>query len=200
MAHPQSESWLSTFRQPDIPAAGRLALRIGEVSLRNAEALKGLIHAEDEKEHQRRWFTVVCEFLYLFMHLTNRFAYGFLGHEKRCKMQDQIYPIIVRPMIQTIFRHWPSNLKEGMEGDFADKLNDAEIEYGQCKQMFDPKMPFCQDALFAKFATVVCDLLGVEKTDGSEYTGTYLKVVELAVSSFREIRLADEVRAIGKEL
>lgn len=193
-------SWLNTFRKPDVPVIGRLAHSIVEVSLRNAEALKPSIHAKDDKDHTQRWFTVICEFLYFFMHLTNRFAYGELGHEQRRKVQDQLCPFIVRPTIESIFGHWPPNLKDGMENEFIEKLNDAEIEYGECKQLLDRDNPLSRDALFSKFAGNVCELLGVEKSESSAYAETFMKVIGLALDAFKELNLSETIRAVGTEL
>jgi len=192
-------SWLNTFREPERSAVAILGNRLFEVSLRNAEALKASIHAKEDKDHTQRWFMVVCEFLYFFMHLTNRFAYGELGHEQRCKVQDQLYPLMVRPTIESIFGHWPPNLKDGMEKDLTEKLNDAEIEYGECKQLVDDN-PFSRDALFSKFAGNVCELLGVERDNPAAYAATFMKVVDLALGSFKELNFPEAVRAIGKEL
>jgi hypothetical protein len=108
-------SSLSTFRKPEVPPVADLARRIVLVSMTDAEALKASIHAKNDKDHTQRWFAVLCEFLYFFMHMTNRFAYGELGHERRCKIQDQLYPLIVRPTIESVFGHWPQTLKDRME-------------------------------------------------------------------------------------
>lgn len=193
-------SWLSTFRKPEVSPIGNLARCIVQVSLSDADALKSSIRAEDDKDHTQRWFVVVCEFLFFFMHLTNRFAYGELGHERRCKVQDQLYPLIVRPTIESIFGHWPTKLKDGIETEFVEKLGAAEVEYAECKQLLDRDNPLAEGALFSKFAGNVCVLLGIEKADTSAYEETFKKVIELAVDSFSQLNLPETLRAIGKGL
>jgi|SRR5580765_649558 len=193
-------SWLSTFRKPEVPPVGDLARRIVQASLSDAEALKSSIHEANDKDHTLRWFAVVCEFLYFFMHLTNRFAYRELGHEQRRKVQDQLYPLIIRPTIESIFGHWPQSLKDGIESDFIENLGNSETEYAKCKQLLDRDNPLAQDALFSKFAGNVCDLLGVEKNDSAGYAGSFMNVVELAVNSFDQLNMSETLRAVGKEL
>lgn len=149
--------------------------------------------------HQRE-VAVLCEFLYFFMHMTNRFAYGELGHERRCKIKDQLYPLIVRPTIESVFGHWPPNLKDGLESEFIEKLGHAESEYGACKQLLDRDNPLAEDALFPKFARNVCDLLGAEKSDAAAYAETFMRVLELSTDSFKQLDLRDTLRAVGKEL
>lgn len=193
-------SWLNTFRKPEMPPVADLARRIVQASMTDAEALKASVQAKDEKDHTQRWFTVLCEFLYFFMHMTNRFAYAELGHERRCKMQDQLYPLIVRPTIEAIFGHWPQKLKDGMESDFIEKLGNAEAEYGECKKLLDSDDPFAEDALFSKFAGNVCELLGVDKSELASYAQAYMKVTSLAMDSFEKLNLPETLRAVGKEL
>jgi hypothetical protein len=172
-----------------------LARRIVLAALRDAEALKSTIHAKDEKDCTKRWFAVVCEFLYFFMHMTSRFAYREFGHERRCKIQDQLYPLIIRPTIEAIFEHWPQNLKDGMESEFIENLGRAEIEYGECKQLLNRDNPLAQDALFSKFAGNVCEQLGAEKTDTAAYARTFMRVLELATNSFNQLDLPECLRS-----
>ena len=200
MASHAMRPWLNTFRKPEIPPVADLAQRIVKASLSNAEALKESIHAGDEKDHTLRWFAVVCEFLYFFMHMTNRFAYGELGHERRCRVQDQLYPLVIRPTIESIFGHWPVNLKDKMESEFIEKLGNAESEYGECKKLLDSDNPFAEDALFSKFARNVCELLGEDTSELTPYTQIYIKVTSLAMDSLKELNLPETLLAVGKEL
>jgi hypothetical protein len=194
------QSWLNTFRKPKTSPIGDLARHIVQESLTDAEALKPSIRAANNKDHTQRWLTILCEFLYLFMHLTNRFAYKELGHERRCKVQEQLHPLIVRPTIETIFGHWPTNLKDGMEREFFEKLNTTEIEYGECKQLINRDNPLSQDALFSKFAGNVCELLGVEKADTAAYADVFMKVFDLVIESYDKLNLSETIREVSKEL
>lgn len=193
-------SWLSTFRKPEIPPVADLARRIVLASMTGAEALKASIHAENDKDRTQRWFAVLCEFLYFFMHMSNRVAYGELGQGPRCKIQDQLYPLIVRPTIESVFGHWPPDLKDKMESEFTEKLGNAETKYGECKKLLDRENPFADDALFSKFAGNVCELLGVDKREFATYARTYMKVTSLAMDSFKELNLSETLRSVGGEL
>jgi hypothetical protein len=193
-------SWLSTFRSPEVPPVADLARRIVQFALSDADALKDSIRAKDNKDHTQRWFAVVCEFLYFFMHLTNRFAYRELGHEQRCKVQDRLYPLIIRPTIESIFGHWPTELKDRIEGDFVEKLGDSEVEYAECKRLLDRENPLAPSALFSKFAGNVCDLLGIETGDTAAYADTFMRAMKLAVASFSKLDLPETLRAVGGEL
>jgi hypothetical protein len=151
-------------------AVGDLASRIVQASLSDAEALKSSIQGTDGKDKTKRWFAVVCEFLYFYMHLTN------------------------------IVGHWPQNLKDGIERDFMANLNNSEMEYGECKQLLDRENPLGQDALFSKFAGNICDLLGLDKANPGAYAATFMKIIDLVLASFDRLNLRETLRAAGKEL
>jgi len=87
-----------------------------------------------------------------------------------------------------------------MEREFFEKLNSAEIEYGECKQLIDRDNPLSQDALFSKFAGNVCELLGLEKADTATYANTFMKVIDIAIDSFKELNLSETLRVAGKGL
>lgn len=210
MVWPQGESilhWanfpmrsrLNTFGERELTVVADVAQQIFEASLVNGEVLKASIQAADEKEHTRRWFTVVCEFLYFFMHITNRLAYRELGHERRCEVQRELYPLIARPTIEAICGHWPHKLKDGMENDFGEKLNDAEVQYGACRKFVDPDNPFAEDALLSKFANIVCELLGVHKSDFDSYEKTHGTITALTMGSLEQMNLPETIRAVGTE-
>jgi hypothetical protein len=195
----KAESWFGTFRKPQHPAVVALAEKITRASLTVAESLKPYIRAPDDKTRMLCWWSVTCEFLYLFMHVANRFAFKHLGHAKRCKFQNEIYPLIARPVIEVIFGHWPSHLKDGMESEFRENLNNAEMEYGTCTY-FDSDDPFSQTDLFPKFASHVCELLGVEKGNTAGYRATFMKIAGLFLAASEEVKLDEAIVAVGKEL
>lgn len=188
-------SWLSTFRTPERPPIANLAIHIFQASLNGAEALKESIHAADEKDRTKRLYLIELEFLYLFMHMTNRVALAELGHERRARMQAQLGPLIFQPTIESIFGHLTPETKDGIENEFFEKLNCAELEYAECKQLLDPEDPLASNALFSKFAAKVCGLLG------NRYNpALFGQVTILAADSYVKLNLPETIRALGKQL
>jgi hypothetical protein len=119
-------------------ALSKLGRKVFEKSLLCAESLRPDLEqkfGKDSKEFRSKYFPVLFEFVYFFLHLTSRSAFAQLGHEKRKKLQDVLGPPAVDAMIETYFGHWPKNLKDGIERDFYNNLNNAEMEYGSCKAL-----------------------------------------------------------------
>ena len=193
-------SWFSTFRKAELSPIALLAHRIVETSVKDAESLKVSISTADERDRRAKHWLILREFLYFFMHLSNRFAFTELGQEKRCKVQDELYPLLIRPTIEGLFGHWPPDTKDAMEEQFVRKLNESEIEYTKCKKIMDPDNPLSEDALIAKFAGRVCGGLEFEQNDSALYVDTYMKAVGLALDSLDWLNLPETLRVINKEL
>jgi hypothetical protein len=191
-----TQSWAKTVREPEFPAVAGLARQIVEASLKDAEALKAFIDPTDEKDAFVCLYMTVCEFLYFFLHLTNRFAYAELGHEARCKVQEELYPLIIRPVIESILGDWPADRKKRLQGEFIQSLNNSELEYGECKKLVNSDNPYAGDALFSKFADRVCETICGEKIETKRLLDIHPKATQLAFDSFKALNLSETLRLI----
>ncbi|MGD0734986.1 MAG: hypothetical protein ABR976_07550 [Terracidiphilus sp.] len=120
------------------PAMFKLSKKVFEESLLGAETLKPDLEknfGKDSKKFHSKYVPVLFEFMYFFLHLTNRYAFAQLGHERRSKLYDDLVPPTIDATIESIFGHWPKHLKDGMERDFYSNLNNAEMEYSSCKEL-----------------------------------------------------------------
>jgi len=126
-----------------VAAMSKLSNKVFEKSLLCAESLKPDLEekfGKDSKEFHSKYIPVLFEFMYFFLHLTNRYAFAQLGNERRNKLYDELVPPTIDAMIETYFGHWPQNLKDGIESDFYNNLANTEMEYGSCKELLlDPK-------------------------------------------------------------
>ncbi len=134
-----SMSWQNSFKRNE----SELSKKIFQSSLLCAEPLKKDLEVKfkgDSKEVNSKYIRVLFEFMYFFLHLTIRSAFTQLGQEKRDKLQDELAPLAINTTIETLFGHWPENLKDGIKNDFYENLNNAETEYSTCKVLLlDPK-------------------------------------------------------------
>lgn len=133
----QIMNWLNSFKKNE-SALSKLSKKIFEDSLSCAESLRSDLEdkcGKDSKEFQSKYVPVIFEFMYFFLHLTNRSAFSQLGHEKRNKLQSQLAPLVIEPTIDAFFGHWPKDLKDGIKNDFYSNLNNAEMGYGSCKEL-----------------------------------------------------------------
>jgi TPR repeat protein len=76
---------------------------------------------------------IYYEFLYFYLHLMNREAHANLGSDKVSLIQHEVTLIIAPTAIDTFCSHWPTEYKSRLEREFYNKLNNAEVEYANCK-------------------------------------------------------------------
>jgi hypothetical protein len=90
---------------------------------------KVFIAPQSEEEGQQREIVTFYEFLYFFMHMSNRQAFRTLTEAHIEKLHSSLGPLISAVAIDAYFAHWPTDLKDKMRGEFYEKLNVAELEY-----------------------------------------------------------------------
>ena len=60
--------------------------------------------------------------------------------------------------MDSFFRHWPENLKTKTRNEFYGKLNDAEVEYSECRGVLSPDDPPNRDTLIGRVAGNAADV------------------------------------------
>jgi hypothetical protein len=111
-----------------------------------------------DKERERQWLFILHEFLYFLMHMTNRTAFSVLGHEGRCRLQDELIAAVPISVVEATCGHWPADMKHKLVEEFIQNLDTAEIEYSQCKQLISESLS--EDALLTKLSFHVSELAG----------------------------------------
>jgi hypothetical protein len=133
---------MSWFKKKE-SAMSTLSKKVFEKSLLCAESLKPDLEkkfGKDSKEFNSKYIPALFEFMYFFIHLTDRYAFEQLGLEKRNKLIDELTPTTIEATTHTFFGHCPKDMKDGIERDFYSNLNNATREYGGCKELLlDPK-------------------------------------------------------------
>ena len=89
----------------------------------------------DDKTRQEKKVYLFYEFVYFFMHMTMRYAFGQLSESQIRKLQGFLGPLIAGTAIDSFFLHWPEDLKDKMRSEFYNNLNNAELEYGTSKEL-----------------------------------------------------------------
>lgn len=172
-----------------------------EASVNCRDTIKNIIKIPHEKEQQEREILIFYEFIYFYMHLTLRHAFGKLSQTQMQKMQEYLGPLISSVAIESYFAHWPEDLKQNMTNEFYEKLNDAETEYAECTKNIPPaktdeersKQIF--QSLFLKLASNVVNLATEEGN-----ISLLPNVVEVALNEWKKMRLNEimsEIKTIS---
>jgi hypothetical protein len=141
------------------------------------------LNFEDKKEKDLAEMLVFYEYLYFFIHLTLRLAFGKFTKTQIKKLREYMGPVIVGAAIDSYTIDWPKDLKEGVKKEFYDKLNQAELEYSECRVILDRDKPFSDNALFTKLAKNITELTG--------HNNNPLKIVEIILTSMEEYAKMD---------
>ena len=147
----------------------------------------------DDAEKIQRESLVYFEFVYFFMHITNRVAFRILGHERRTKLQEELGPAMVHAVVESLCGHWPGEMKERIKHEFFEKMNDAEVEYSACPLQSSDN-PLGSNALFPLLARHVADLAG--SPDNPEVILDALYVARTALAATDLDRLVGEIKRL----
>jgi len=159
-------------------------------------ATKSLLQFETEEERERQFVYVCFEFLYFFLHMTLRYAHAQLDSRQRKNLQTELGPLVVLPMIDAFFNHWPEDLKRGMVAEFYQKINDAEREYATCTEVISEDNPIAANALFSKLTRNVLKLSGDSPIDIAKFMVPY----GASIQAWKDMHLDKHIEKVRKTL
>ena len=188
--------------QEEYKPLGELGKAIIQASVNCRDAVKRLINMPSEKERQQREIFVFYEFIYFYIHLALRQAFGNLTKEQTQKLQDYLGPLISSVAINSYFAHWPEDLKQKMTDEFYQKLNDAELEYAECTDriQFDSskeKQERIKDIFNALFLKLSFNVANLACNDENNLALT-VPVMEVAMNEWIRMRLNKLIADVKK--
>ncbi len=171
---------------------GRLALGIVTASWDSYQGLAKVLGFSVEGQPTERQMLVFYELLYFFAHVTIRTAVAHqLTESQIFKLQDYLGPQLSRTAVDTFCKHWPVELKRRMAGEFFERLNDAEVEYSECRGLMVKDKPFDRESLFGRLSHNVAELWE-SPSDLVVMTATQTSALE-AFTNMRLAKLIDDV-------
>ncbi|HEV2176532.1 MAG TPA: hypothetical protein VGW33_04925 [Terriglobia bacterium] len=138
----------------------RLAKAITRATFNSAERFKKSIRSSTDQERLEKWVYVMFEFMYFYMHMSSRVALEVLGPEQRGELCGQLAPLVARPVLGSVFGHWPEGLKAGLERDVYNGLSEAESAYSSCEAVFIKYDLLTDKGVFNRLAKNVAEVCG----------------------------------------
>lgn len=159
------------------------------------EQLKDYFDELPEEEREQRRIYVSLEFTYFWMHVANMTAYHEIGNENRIKLQRELGPLVIQPIVETLFSDWTEKMRETILVEIFEKLNEAALEYANCKNLPPEGDLYEDETIYTKLATNVAQVF--DQTQNSELLRT---ILNLTFTAFHYIDMKDLVKAAAMEL
>jgi hypothetical protein len=176
----------------------KLALTILDVSWQSIKEYQELIHdsfGKDPDDAMDRKVKVQYEFVFFFAHLAIRNAFFNLGEDKITKLQNKLGPILATFTTEAWFGHWPSKFKKGIESDFYNNINVAEMEYSKCNEYFPKNGEGAKDTLFWEFSKNIAELSGHENN-----MRIIIMCSHIAAQKWLGMNMGELINAASKEI
>ena len=172
-----------------------LAEAIIEASLASAQSLRGEMDSVLTGGAPEDRLAVALEFVYFFLHLANRAAHGVLGGDGRRELRGALEPLVLSPIVESLFDGLSHEQKVRLATDLGAKLAKTEADYALCKELVEGEGSFDGPALFSRLAENVVRVLNLSKSPV-----TMTLVVSLALDGFNRMDLTRLVSDAGEEL
>lgn len=139
-----------------------------ELIKKSSESAKAIRDKKNETSDMtdEEWMKVFFEFLYFFLHLTDRNAFGVLDEKRRGKIMSELEILTIPLAVQTVCQSWPDEMVEKIKEECMHNFFVSMDEYGKYKKWFPEKEEGMKDTLIwefskniARFATEESDLI-----------------------------------------
>ena len=187
-------SWFKTGKKENT-SMGELSDSIISYSFLCAEQLQDYFDELPEEEREQRRVYVSLEFTYFWMHVANMTAYNEIGNENRIKLQGELGPLVIRPIVETLFSDLTEKMREPVVVEIFEKLNEAALEYANCKNLPPEGDLYEDETIFSKLATNVAQVF--DQTQNSELLKT---ILNLTLITFNQIGMKNLINAASMEL
>ena len=172
---------------------GDICMAIIKASNNCLETIKKFIEGTNYKEKQELEIYLFYEFIYFFMHLTNRIAFSEMNSQQIIRLQKYIGPIITETAVNSFFNHWPEDYKSKMISEFYVNINKAEFEYSESKELLSKEKQFTSNSLFSILARNINDLL-----KNSINPAIMTAVLIITTKEFSEMKLTELIQVASK--
>lgn len=130
-------NWLSG--EPPKSELGKLSQLIFESAiLASTPTLEDLTRkfGKGNREFKLKFPAILIEFIYFFIHLSNRSTFVQLGSENSPEFTQRLVTLTVNTGTETLLKDWSEDLKEIIKKDVFHNYNVAEKNYSMCRDIF----------------------------------------------------------------
>jgi hypothetical protein len=134
--------------------------RITSAVIRAArECKKRIVPFIQGEDVERREASIFAEFLFFFVHITDRIAFSNLGAESARKLQEIVLPEVFGITVDSHFLGTPSDLKKELRSALYKSAQEASVDYFSSAEWLSKEEPYAGAALLKHPCYSVCFLV-----------------------------------------
>lgn len=165
-------------------------------SIEDANAIRRL--AEDKSFEQNKqglsdteWLSIVFEFIYFYLHLTDRFAFEHMSEEQRAVLMTGVERICISSAVNAVCRGWPKDKKEKIKEECMENFHISMQEYSKYKKWLAEKGEGTKNTLFWEFGKMIAKLAG------REMDARYIMLsVKIAIDSLKDLDIKSFIEKV----
>lgn len=130
--------WFDTFKKDFMQD---YLYRIFKNSIVAESAIRYLVDSKgiDQNKYvlsNTKSFSILFEFIYFYLHLTDRFASGHMNEERRGSLMTELEEISITAAVDAVCLRWPEDIKEKIKEECMGNFYISMAEYSKCKNCF----------------------------------------------------------------
>lgn len=152
-------SWFNFFTK-DIKQA--YATKLLKRAMEDADTIR----KTNNEINDVQWFSILLEFVYLYLHMTDRIASELLNNEQRGLLNKWLAEVVIDSVVYAVCKDWESNRINGIKQDCWKNFYTAMEEYSRYKKLFPEKDEGTKDTLFWEFSKLIANYAGCKDNIG----------------------------------
>ena len=104
------------------------------------------------------YFSILFEFIYFYLHLTDRFAFGHMNEEQRGSLMIELEELSITAAVDAVCLGWPEDKKERIKEECMGNFYISVAEYSKCKKWLPEKDEGAKDTLLWEFGKTIAKL------------------------------------------
>ena len=151
------------------------------------EVVHHLVEKKDTNQNKynfsdTEWSLILFEFIYFYLHFTDRFAFGHMNDEQREILMVELGKLCITAAVGAVFLKWPEDKKEKIKEECMGNFNISAAKYSKCEKWLPGKDGGAKGTLLWEFVKTIAKLVGQEHRVGFK-----LGVMQMVSNSIKDL-------------
>ncbi len=137
------------------------------------------------------WSLILFEFIYFYLHLTDRFAFEHINDEQREILMIDLGELCITAAVDAVFLKWPEDKKEKIKEKYMGNFNISVAEYSKYKKWLPEKDEGAKGTLLWEFVKTIAKLVGQEHRVGFK-----LSITQMVSNSIKDLNIKSFINRV----